>query len=652
MLQRSQFIVNIILIIAYAIAVHISIILQIPTLGLSVLALLLLNQIPLYFFRKHLRYACLFSISIIAFYIFLIHTHSNTIFYLPPIIITALLFWLFTSSLLPSKTALITNFVSKIYDVHYYPILRYTRNITKIWAVFFALLLIENIFLMMFADKEIWSLFCNILNYVFIGALYTGESIYRNFRFGQLVHGESALKKLFRTPLQQLMNMRTSNEVYYDLLGHQKLSTTFAIVDGNPVTCANYLYDVNQLKSQLNDSNYLINLCRNRYYFTVVLGAALLSKKILLLPHNDAPQTITDLKVQYPQSQILVDNDLNINTERNNPAWQTSIRPRLAKEQLAVIAFTSGSTGTPTQWHHYWGDLVTHAHDTAAGLKLKPRQTYHVIATVPSQHMYGLEHVIIMPMQRGDKINSKVPFYAADIKLCAEENSAPTILLSTPLHLRICTQMEAAPKNLVLIVSATACLDEELAREIETALDTPLVEIYGCTEAGAIATRRTTKDLKWHLLRNSHLHLENGQIFLQRCTTYTKVQQRILLSDQLQLCGSNKFLFIARNNEQLNIAGKRISLTELNQKLCQIDGVEDGTFLLPKITKTSIERLIVFIIANSTISNSDIMTTLRKEIPTTFLPRRIIRLKQLPRTTIGKTDMQQLRKIYSDHGDN
>ena len=382
------------------------------------------------------------------------------------------------------------------------------------------------------------------------------------------------------------------------------------------------------------------------------LGAALLSKKILLLPHNDASQTLADLKVQYPQSQTLIDNDLNINTDRNNPTWQALIRPRIAKEQLAVIAFTSGSTGTPTQWHHYWGDLVTHAHDTAAGLQLKTRQVYHVVATVPSQHMYGLEHAIIMPMQRGDKINAGIPFYAADIKDSVEEDSAPTLLLSTPLHLRICTQMEAAPKNLALIVSATACLEEELARKIEAALHAPLIEIYGCTEAGAIATRHTTKTLKWHLLRNSHLILENEQHFLQRCAAYTKAQQQISLNDQLQSCSNNDFLFIARNNEQLNIAGKRITLTELNQKLCQIDGIEDGVFLLPTMIKKNTDRLVAFIIAINTISDSDIMTALRKKIPTTFLPRKIIRLKQLPRTAVGKTDIKQLIKIYTDHGDN
>ena len=244
MLQRSQFIVNIILIIAYAIAVHISIILQIPTLGLTVLSLLLLNQIPLHFFKKRISYACLVSISIIVFCTFLIYSHSSTVFYLPPIIITALLFWLFANSLLPGKTALITSFVRKIYDVHYYPILRYTRNVTKVWAIFFALLWIETILLTMLADKEIWSLFCNLLNYVFISALYAGESLYRHFRFGQLVRGECALKKLLHTPQRQLAAMTTSDELHYDLLGHQKLSTTFAIVNGNPVTCADYLYDV------------------------------------------------------------------------------------------------------------------------------------------------------------------------------------------------------------------------------------------------------------------------------------------------------------------------------------------------------------------------------------------------------------------------
>ncbi len=43
-----------------------------------------------------------------------------------------------------------------------------------------------------------------------------------------------------------------------------------------------------------------------------------------------------------------------------------------------------------------------------------------------------------------------------------------------------------------VVLSATAPLDAELARQIETQLDTTLLEMFGSTETCVIATRRTS----------------------------------------------------------------------------------------------------------------------------------------------------------------
>ena len=42
------------------------------------------------------------------------------------------------------------------------------------------------------------------------------------------------------------------------------------------------------------------------------------------------------------------------------------------------------------------------------------------------------------------------------------------------------------------------------------------------------------------------------------------------------------FVVHGREADQINIAGHRVSLGDLNQKLLEIDGVQDGVFFLPE----------------------------------------------------------------------
>ena len=50
-----------------------------------------------------------------------------------------------------------------------------------------------------------------------------------------------------------------------------------------------------------------------------------------------------------------------------------------------------------------------------------------------------------------------------------------------------------------LVLSATAPLSQNLAREVEQRFQTRLLEIYGSTETGQIASRRTAETAEWQL---------------------------------------------------------------------------------------------------------------------------------------------------------
>lgn len=88
--------------------------------------------------------------------------------YIPPVLINTALMILFGRTLLPGATPLVAR-IAALWRGHLdQAVASYTRRVTVAWTVFFALMVVESIALALFAPLNIWSLFTNLLNYVFV----------------------------------------------------------------------------------------------------------------------------------------------------------------------------------------------------------------------------------------------------------------------------------------------------------------------------------------------------------------------------------------------------------------------------------------------------------------------------------------------------
>ncbi|MES9861799.1 MAG: hypothetical protein ABW157_11210 [Candidatus Thiodiazotropha sp. LLP2] len=109
---------------------------------------------------------------------------------LPPIIINVSLFTLFTMTLLPGQTPLITRFAELMHkderDLNDYE-RQYTRRVTLFWSLMFAFLTVESALLAHYASAETWSLFTNFINYLLV---ITGLLIEYRIREVKLPHLE------------------------------------------------------------------------------------------------------------------------------------------------------------------------------------------------------------------------------------------------------------------------------------------------------------------------------------------------------------------------------------------------------------------------------------------------------------------------------
>ena len=118
----------------------------------------------------------------------------------------------------------------------------------------------------------------------------------------------------------------------------------------------------------------------------------------------------------------------------------------------------------------------------------------------------GLEMTVMMALQAGCSLNSDHPFFPQDVVASLTETPLPRLLVTTPVHLRALLGGGQASLPIGRIVSATAPLDVQLAKTAENTYGGVLEEIYGCTEAGSMATRRTSLESSWQLLDGMELH--------------------------------------------------------------------------------------------------------------------------------------------------
>ncbi|MGH8291196.1 MAG: AMP-binding protein [Steroidobacteraceae bacterium] len=401
-----------------------------------------------------------------------------------------------------------------------------------------------------------------------------------------------------------------------------------------------------------------MNVCADRYRFTVGLAASLLTRKVSLLPPTRTPEVIRQLAAFAPDVFCLTDEeecDIALPRVRfpqsRAPApdpqglWRV---PEIDAEQPAACVFTSGSTGAPVPYPKTWGKLVRCIRDGAARLGLGDGRSHALLATVPAQHMYGFESSVLLALQSGGALCAERPFYPADILSELEALPRPRTLISTPIHLRalLASQTELPPADLIL--SATAPLSPTLARETERRFRAPLLEIYGSTESGQLATRRTARNRKWRLWPGVCLTLEDGRAWARG----GHLEQPTPMCDELEPLDAERFLLHGRLGDLVNIAGRRSSLSYLTHQLNSIPGVEDGAFFFPEEPHPSaagVARVAAAVVAPG-LDAVRLTEALRQRIDPVFLPRPLVFLERLPRNSTGKLPREALRSLAAASG--
>jgi acyl-coenzyme A synthetase/AMP-(fatty) acid ligase len=421
------------------------------------------------------------------------------------------------------------------------------------------------------------------------------------------------------------------------------------------VSAAQFLAHVQAVADDLPGAPAAVNLCEDRYAFLVAFCALALRGQVNLLPSSRAPRAIDEVMATHPGCYAIGEQALDPtppgywqmpSLDGVLPRPAEPLSPRIAAEQLVAIGYTSGSTGTPSASPKTWGSF--HA-SNAGNLKMLQRMVgphFEVVATVPPQHMFGLEMSILLPLLGEVSVYAGRPFFPADVAAALAEMSVPRVLVTTPVHLRALVASGIALPPIAAMLSATAPMPVELARQAEQRFAAPVLEVFGSTETCVFASRRPTVDEDWSLYDGVTLHPQpDGTV-----VSAPQLGSSVTLADIVTLSDASRhFRLCGRHADMLEIAGKRASLGDLSRRLLGIPGVKDGVvFQLGDSDALGVHRIAALAVAPG-MDEHTILAALRLAIDPLFLPRPLRLVAALPRNETGKLPRAALIALLHQH---
>ena len=426
--------------------------------------------------------------------------------------------------------------------------------------------------------------------------------------------------------------------------------------EGRSISAAQFLAQVRAVAAELPAAQAAVNLCEDRYAFLVAFCAIVLRGQINLLPSSRAPQAVDEVMAAHPGCYAVGESVLDLAPPgyRQLPALDgapphdvDAVWPQIPADQVVAVGYTSGSTGAPSANVKTWGSFHASNAGNMAMLGAYVGSQLEIVATVPPQHMYGMEMSVLLPLLGNHSVHMGRPFFPADVVAVLADVPSPRLLVTTPVHLRALVESGVTLPSIAGMISATAPLPMALARQAEQRFGAPVIEVFGSTETCVFASRRPSLEEDWTLYEGTTLHPQPDGTLVDA----PQLGAPVSLADIVSLSdGGRHFRLRGRHADLLEIAGKRASLSDLTRRLLAVPGVHDGVvFQLDDGDALGVHRIAALAVAPA-LDEHQILDALRGAIDPVFLPRPLHLVSALPRNETGKLPRAALLELLHGQG--
>lgn len=298
--------------------------------------------------------------------------------------------------------------------------------------------------------------------------------------------------------------------------------------------------------------------------------------------------------------------------------------------------FTGGSTGTPQVWSKTAENLFGEGFSLAGHFSVTTDDC--ILATIPPYHIYGLLFSVILPLVSSATVIGETPSFPGEIVRVAKECRA-TLLVSVPVHYRVLRDKRI---DVRLAFSSAGMLDRGDNDTFCRHNAAGVVEVYGSTETGGIATRNRSlgeeyftpfPTIAWKIVED-RLAVRSPYISPD---LPVDGEGFFLAGDRVEGRGPDRFSLQGRADTVTKVGGKRVDLEEITLIIKNVPGVTDCVVMaLPD--GGSREHRIGALIEGETVDLKKIQQKLSDSLEPYALPRRMKTVERIPITQNGKYD--------------
>jgi acyl-coenzyme A synthetase/AMP-(fatty) acid ligase len=416
----------------------------------------------------------------------------------------------------------------------------------------------------------------------------------------------------------------------------------------------------NRLRVALDETEsrgtFICLVADDKAVIAAALLAALASGSTLLLPYAFSAniiaqmhQTIgfetalSDVDREFPEGVKVICPQSAEATDLRGPGPGPGHGHEARAQSELLQIFTGGSTGTPKIWSKTVENIFGEGYFQANRFAVTKNDC--ILATIPPYHIYGLLFSVVVPLVSSATVINETPSFPSEIVRIAKKYKS-TILASVPAHYRALRERKM---SLRLAFSSAGVLDaadnEAFCRHNKIGV----VEVYGSTETGGIATRNMAQGeefftpfptIDWKIT-DHRLAVRSPYISPE---LPIDAKGFFTTNDRVEAIGTKSFSLKGRSDTVTKVGGKRVDLDEISLFIKKQAGVTDCvTLAMPE--SGGREHLIGTLIQGDTVNMEMIKKTLAETFEPYALPRRMKTVARIPLKNNGKYDLQRIVQL-------
>jgi len=298
----------------------------------------------------------------------------------------------------------------------------------------------------------------------------------------------------------------------------------------------------------------------------------------------------------------------------------------------ALVIASSGSTGSPKGIIHTHSSILSGAQASASRLQLNASD--HWLVCIPVSHVGGFS-VIARALHTGAALTLLPAFDVAAVQEAAKNGATHTSLVATALS-RIDNSLFKS-----ILLGGSSAPDN---------LPSNVVTTYGMTETGGGVVYNGEP------LDNVEIKIVDGEIFL-RCPMLMRAyrdDQSIPIEDGWYATGD---LGEILDDGKLSVHGRQTDLIITGGENVWPSVVENSLASHPMVNQVVVrgmpdttwgQRIVAYVVLNDSVQTSeakllfDFRDHVKQSLPAFCAPQQIVVLTEIPRTSLGKVDVQAL----------